>query len=311
MISAVKTILSTISKLYRLGVPAYVLSFGESLGDNLLLTILAKELHKKHQKKTWIKCDYPQLYQHNPFVAVIPYNTLLSTTLLNLMGAKIIPLKYTAYDPLTDQNKIPEKHIVLKMADTIGLNGAIENKPDFYLTGDESEKGIISKKQIAITVSNTSAKIPVKNKEWFDERYQEIVDRFRAEYDFVQIGAHNDYALKNVTDLRGKTTLRESAAILKNSVLLIAYAGFTMHLARAVDCRSVIVYGGRETPAQTGYNSFRNIYSAVHCSPCWLNNRCNYNRMCMTEISVEMVISEVLKELESINTPLPVDTLCN
>ncbi|WP_158288312.1 glycosyltransferase family 9 protein [Mucilaginibacter psychrotolerans] len=244
-------------------------------------------------------------------MAVIPYDTLLSTTLLNLIGAKIIPLKYTYYDPVTDQNKIPEKHIVLKMADMIGLNGAIENKPDFYLTAEESKKGMISKKQIAIAVSNTSAKTPVKNKEWIDERYQEIVDRFRAEYDFVQIGAHNDYPLNNVTDLRGKTTLRESAAILKNSVLLIAYAGFTMHLARAVDCRSVIVYGGRETPAQTGYNSFCNIYSAVHCSPCWLNNLCGYGRMCMTQISTDMAISEILKELENSSKPVPVDILYN
>ena len=51
--------------------------------------------------------------------------------------------------------------------------------------------------------------------------------------------------LKGALDLRGKTGLREAAAILSNSLVFIGQVGFLMHLARAVDCRSVIVYGGQ------------------------------------------------------------------
>ena len=45
------------------------------------------------------------------------------------------------------------------------------------------------------------------------------------------------------------------------SLAFVGQVGFLMHLARAVDCRAVIVYGGRETPAQSGYPCNENLYS--------------------------------------------------
>ena len=312
LINSAKTILSTLYKFGKCGIPSHILLFGESLGDNLLLGILAKELHKRGYKNIWIKCDCPYLYTNNPYIqSIIPFDTLLSTHLLNLFRVKTINPIYTEYQEAIDQNLIPEKHIILKMADVVGIKGELVNKPPFILTPDEVVKGIYSKKQIVISTSNSGAKIPTLNKKWPTERYQQVVDRFYMEYDFIQLGTSNDEPLKNAIDLRSKTTIRESAAILKNSVLMIAYAGFLMHLARAVDCRSVIIYGGREKPEQTGYSGFCNIYSNVECSPCWLNNLCDYNRKCMTLISTDMVINEILKELQLDAKPIIVDVLNN
>ena len=52
-----------------------------------------------------------------------------------------------------------------------------------------------------------------------------------------------------------------------------------MHMARAVDCPSVIVYGGRLRPDQIGYICNENLYNAVECSPCWLDTRCDFGRV--------------------------------
>jgi len=312
VIIAIKTIFSTLYKLVKTGVPAYVLLFGESLGDNLLLTILAREVYTRSNKKVWIKCNYPDLFANNPHISlVMPFNTLLSTYLMRLFGIKTLVLKYSDYNPLTDQDTIPEKHIVLKMADQLNLNGPITIKPDFILTSAEIEKGRYFNKQIAINISNNSAKVPVKNKEWLNERYQDVVNKFNNEYKFIQLGSVSDHLLNNVTDLRGKTSIRESAAILKNAALLISYAGFTMHLARAVECRAVIIYGGRETPAQTGYSAFKNLYSPLPCSPCWLLNKCDYNRMCLSAITSNAAIEAVSYELTKFGEPLYVDIINN
>jgi hypothetical protein len=312
VIVAIRTILSTINKLIKAGVPAYVLLFGESLGDNLLLTVLAREVYNRTNKKVWIRCNHPDLFAYNPHISLaMPFNTLLSTYLMELFGIKTVVLKYSDYNPLSDQDTIPEKHIVLKMADQLNLNGPITIKPDLILTSAEIEKGRYFNKQIAINISNNSAKVPVKNKEWLNDRYQELVNKFSYEYKFIQLGAVSDHLLDNVTDLRGKTSIRETAAILKNAALLISYAGFTMHLARAVDCRAVIIYGGRETPAQTGYSAFNNLYSLVPCSPCWLLNKCDYNRMCLSAITSDDAIEAVTKELSKTSEPLPVDIINN
>jgi hypothetical protein len=312
VIVAIRTILSTLNKLIKAGVPAYVLLFGESLGDNLLLTILAREVYTRSNKKVWIKCNHPDLFAYNPHISLaMPFNTLLSTYLMELFGIKTVVLKYSDYNPLSDQDTIPEKHIVLKMADQLNLNGPITIKPDLILTSAEIEKGRYFNKQIAINISNNSAKVPVKNKEWLNERYQDVVNKFNNEYNFIQLGSVSDHLLNNVTDLRGKTSIRESAAILKNAALLISYAGFTMHLARAVDCRAVIIYGGREMPEQTGYSCFSNLYSHVPCSPCWLLNECEYNRMCLSTITSESAIEAVTKELSNTSEPLYIDVINN
>jgi ADP-heptose:LPS heptosyltransferase len=108
--------------------------------------------------------------------------------------------------------------------------------------------------------------------------------------------------------LRGKTTIRESAAILSNSMVFVGLVGFLMHLARAVECRSVIVYGGREAPWQSGYSSNENLYTPMHCSPCWLWNRCDYDRECMNLISVEDVTAATERQVARAGQPLVVDS---
>jgi ADP-heptose:LPS heptosyltransferase len=151
----------------------------------------------------------------------------------------------------------------------------------------------------------------MRNKEWIMERYQQIVDKFCPDYQFIQLGTANDGPLNHVYDLRGKTSVRDTASILKSSVLMISHVGFMMHLARSVDCPSVIIYGGREKPEQSGYSCFENIYSDIECSPCWFQNKCDYKNKCMTAISAEIVEQAVLNQLRQTGKPLSVDVLYN
>jgi hypothetical protein len=304
--------MSTLRKFYRHGVPSYILSFGESLGDNLLLGTLAKELYERGCKNIWIRCDYPILFENNPYVKlVLPYHTLLSGSALNAFRVKRVSPRYTVYNPETDQDEIPDKHIILKMADALQLRGRINNKPIFNLNEREKAEGQLANQQIVITTSGTGALFPMKNKEWSVEKYQQVVNRFRIDFTFIQLGSANDEALEHVVDLRGKTDVRKSAAILSNSLLMISHVGFMMHLARAVDCRSVIVYGGREKPVQSGYSCFENIYSDVKCSPCWLHNKCDYNKICMEMISAKLVENAIRNQLQMAGKPLDIETLYN
>lgn len=306
----IDTIISTLKKIFKYGVPSHILSFGDSLGDNLLLTTLARELNVRGYKNVWVKCDHSFLFENNPDVKlVLPYKTLLSTPILKLLKVKTVFPRYTVYREDIDRDIIPEKHIILKMADSLNLAGGIANKPYFFLSDSEVEKGAYAKKTIIITTSTSGALKPMKNKEWYAERYQEVVDKLYPKYQFIQLGTANDYPLNNVTDLRGKTTVRETTALLKNAALLVTHVGFMMHLARAVDCRSVIVYGGRERPDQSGYTCFENIYSAVECSPCWLHNTCPYNKKCMEIISADMVDDAIINQLQLVDEPLLAESL--
>ncbi|OOQ58076.1 glycosyltransferase family 9 protein [Mucilaginibacter pedocola] len=312
MFTQIRTIAFTLKQLISFGIPSHILYFGDSLGDNLLLTTLAANLHHQGYKNVWVKCNHRFLFEGCPHIKlVLPFGTLLSTPILALFKVRTVLPQYTTYNPQTDRDDVPEKHIILKMADALPLNGTIKNKPVLILSDEEIAKGALAKNHVVITCSTSGAVVPMGNKEWITERYQQVVNTLHRQYKFIQLGTANDPKLDNVTDMRGKLSVRESAAVLKNSQLVITHVGFMMHLARAVDSRAVIIYGGRETPSQSGYGCFRNIYNAVPCSPCWLHNKCDFEKRCMTEITPEMVTDAALKELDLYGTPLPVDELLN
>lgn len=312
MSNHIKTLFGTLVRIFKYGIPSHIIAFGDALGDNLLLTVLTRELYDRGFKNVWIKSDRSELFEHNPHIKLIlPFNTLLSGTMLKMCRTKIVYPKYTVYHKETDMDEMPEKHIVLKMADYLQLHGRIQVKPVLSLTPDERRAAEWAKNKIVITTSATAALFPMGNKEWSVEKYQEVVNFFRDKYEFIQVGALTDAPLFGVTDMRGKTTIRQTAAILSNAALLVSHVGFIMHLARAVDCRAVILYGGRERPDQSGYSCFENIYSAIECAPCWLHNTCPHDKKCMQLIVASTVTDTIVKQVNLTGTSLSIDILVN
>jgi ADP-heptose:LPS heptosyltransferase len=145
-------------------------------------------------------------------------------------------------------------------------------------------------------------------KEWFPERFQEVVSALRHKYNFVQIGLKSDPPLDGVLDMRGKTSLRQAAAIMSGSWVFVGLVGLLMHLARAVDCRSVIIFGGREAPNQSGYSCNENLFAELACSPCWRWSRCAHDRECMKMITADRVIEGIERQVSRQGQSLPVDT---
>lgn len=305
-----KTIYKTVVYFLKKGIPSHILYFGDSLGDNLLITILARELNNRGYKNVWVKSDHLLLFENNKDLKlVLSYKAVLSTTILKLLNVKMVQLKYTTYIPIEDRDIAPDKHIILKFMECVGLKGSIINQPIINLTDLEKEFGKFGSLQISVCTSSITATVPMKNKEWYTNRYQEIINLLSDTYTFVQIGSKNDAPLRNVIDMRGKTTVRETASILYHSTLLVSHEGFLMHLARAVNCKSVIIYGGRISPQQIGYSCNSNIYQKEECSPCWRNNTCEYDKICMQNISTNRVLKEIELQLSAGKQDLEIDIL--
>jgi ADP-heptose:LPS heptosyltransferase len=146
---------------------------------------------------------------------------------------------------------------------------------------------------------------PMVNKLWPHDRFQ-IADALSRDFDLVQVGMPSDQPISGAIDVRGNT-IRETAAIFSASVLFVGLATGLMRLARAVDCRSVIIYGGREDPSQTGYSANENLSWKGSCSPCWLDNECEFERRCMSEVGAEQVIAAARRQGTLFGTALPVE----
>jgi hypothetical protein len=305
-----KLLPSAVTLLARHGRPVrFFNAVGAGIGDDLLLTAVFRELQRRGRDSFWVRTTRPELYRHNPDVSVVVPPLERFDRLVKRVGTRVVYPWYTSYHPAFDRDDpTPEQHLISIMCQKAGITGTITLRPYLHLTAEEKARGPRAPRQVAIMSSGLDAKHAMRNKNWSLAKYQGVVSALRDRYDFVQVGSRNDPPLDGVLDLRGQTSLRETAAVLHRSLAFVGQVGFLMHLARAVDCRAVIVYGGRETPAQSGYRCNENLYSAVHCSPCWRLNTCPYDRMCLERIEVRHVIDALERQVERTGTTLEVDT---
>jgi len=286
--------------------PLRMIHFGNSPGDDLLCTVVAHELKRRDGRQWAVMSDHPELFQLNPDVeAVIPVSEALFGA-IQAMGGGALKVGY----PVTVQDYqgavAPTRHIAAHLCESAGISGTIDLMPRITLSAEELGYGRLSAPQIAI-MSAGSSRIPIPNKEWVPGRFQAVVDALRGRYVFVQLGSERDPKLEGAVDLRGRTTLRQAAAVIANSLTFVGLVGFLMHLARAVERRSVIVYGGREAPWQSGYTGNINLTGEVPCAPCWYLSKCVLQHQCMTDISVESVVAGILQAVARREERLPVD----
>ena len=282
-----------LSLVRRYGRPAAIMYFGESPGDDLLATAVVRQWHRTHGSRAAYLTRYPELFTGNDDVAfTAAYEPLLAGA-FQLLGVPRIRLAYHTYDAAADRTVGPPGvHLINLMCESANLPGLVDPAPVFYFADGERPARAASPR-IVVQSSVMAARFPNRNKEWFPERMQQVVDALSSQADIVQIGAASDPPFSGVTDLRGRTSVRESAAILSAAWAFVGLIGFPMHLARAVGTPSVIVFGGREHPSEDGYPANRNLFTEMHCSPCWFVNHCPYDRECMRRITAEQVIAAV------------------
>ena len=285
-----------------------MLRYGRSPGDSLLCTALLHELRARGRGPLWMQTDHPALFEGSPDVdLVVPYKKA-PRRLVRLSGGKTVYPDYAPYDAATNRSAPPDGHVIAAMARQVGLKGEIALRPYLRLTQEEREQALGAPGQIAVQSTGLGARMPMKNKEWGVERFGEVVARLRKDHPVVQVGLPSDPLLEGALDRRG-APVRATAAILSRSACFVGLVGFLMHLARAVDCRAVVVYGGREAPWQSGYSANENLYEAVPCAPCWLWNRCEHQRRCLAAVTPANVVDAVERQLLRTGDPLPEDTV--
>lgn len=154
-----------------------------------------------------------------------------------------------------------------------------------------------------------------ETKLWLNDRCAELADRLVDELgvDIVFTGGAADRAIihdirrmmrQPSADLSGRTTLKELAALYRQSALLVTTDTGPMHLAAAVDTPVVALFGPtapwRTGPYGTGHRVIRTVSG---CGPCF-KRQCDIHQCrCMTGITVTRVAEAVKQTLFSRRMP--------
>jgi hypothetical protein len=287
--------------------PRFLLQYEGGIGDSLLCSAICRELRRRGERGLWLATRHGELFRNSPDVDCVVEPAGRVDSYVRLMGGKRVHPSYARYDPETDRHVYQPGHQIAVMCAAAGIKGPVTLRPYLHLTEVERAAERWAQGSIVIQSSGAAARYAIPNKEWFPERFASVAAELSRRFPVVQIGSASDPLLPGVRDLRGKTTLRQSASILSHARVFVGLEGLLMHLARAVECRSVIVYGGHSNPAQLGYPANCNLFTAVPCAPCGQRSACGRDRECMRAISPTEVLAGVESQLERHGTALPAD----
>ena len=148
-----------------------------------------------------------------------------------------------------------------------------------YLTEEENEeakKFLSSFPRDVILIHPCAGKVNydpkrklTPNKDWFADYWKKLVSMLTKEFDVVQVGGPNEEPITGVTTyLMGATNIRQTMALVKNSLSFIAVDSFIGHVGPAVG-RSGVVLFGRSNPYIFGHDLNVNIWIEGSCE---LNN---------------------------------------
>lgn len=202
-----------------------------------------------------------------------------------------------------------------------------ERQPKIYLTADDRRRArehlrtrdLSPARMIAMHVGGKGFN---GRKRWAPDRFaqvaRELVERFDAHV--VLIGGNEDVERseevaamvpRNITVLAGKTSLKESSALIEMATLFVGNDSCPLHIAAFVGTPAVGIFGPSNykqfTPISARRYRQRIIHSTVACSPCIhfignnspvVPNTC-YTYACLNAISVEQVTQaavELLRE---------------
>lgn len=145
-----------------------------------------------------------------------------------------------------------------------------------------------------------------QTKNWSINGWEQVVRVLKSHGVTVyQIGVRGEEAIPLADQkFMGGLTFHQTAALIKNARLHLDTEGGMVHLARAFDTPSLVIFG--PTPVSFfGYKENFNI-STQACEPCcWTNSDWMYkcpkgyeNPICMSSIEPQTIISEIQKQLQ-------------
>ncbi len=183
-------------------------------------------------------------------------------------------------------------------------NQEISEYRDFFMNTN-----ILTPGRRVITITPGAA---FEKKRWDKEKFAKVAALVVSQFDvnIVISGNSKEYDLAEeiriminndrVFNLAGKITFRQLAYILSQSSLLITNDTGTMHLASAMKCPVVAIFGPGN-PLRYGPIGTKNfvLHTKRTCFPCKVESKCKKGFVCMEDVSVEDVMMAVSMILQA------------
>ncbi|MFT5822554.1 MAG: ADP-heptose:LPS heptosyltransferase [Crocinitomix sp.] len=276
------------------------------LGDGIIMTIVLKELRRKEPDAKIIvrgKKRFQGLYLNNPSIdkfTILDWRTIPFDFFRVVF--KFDKSIYLDGDPDSTVFRA-DRHIHTRkiMAQQLGIE-LRDRSAEVIIVQEEDQwaKEKLSQYESPVIIQITSRSS--SNQNWPIENWNELIKKM-PHINFIQIGIENEDVVKGAINFLGKTTIRESMALLKNAPTFISVDSFINNASNAFNTFGVVLFGP-SSPKNWGYVKNTNLYQKTSCSPCMTvlgGNVCPYGSECMQNISVDHVKTALDSILSGLN----------
>ncbi len=277
----------------------YIKTWG-GIGDIVLGTPIFQELKKINpESKIIVVCvekrHFPIL-QNNPFIDVLC--NLSFRGYYYLAMEYFGKIKFYNMDYLRLGSSLLYKKKASEIIAEIFNIQLSDTKLQIFLTPLEESIAQNTLKEIKNPVILQITGACSENKNWRVENWSELV-KSTPEYTFIQLGSAKEPLVEGTIDLRGKTTTRESMALVKYALGFAGIDSFMAHVTNAFDVPGIVLFGPSVIEVW-GHKNNLNIRKNLPCSPCidiLHGVKCPYNHPCMTHITVKEVQEAIYKHI--------------
>lgn len=283
------------------------------LGDVLLHTPLFKKFFEKNKKK--INCFVENetefnLLLNNPYINLFLIDHDSIRNEMKIFNSSLTEEEHVSFLEKNDSINFYTKHyfnlkpsFFWKKKSHIIIGEIynfknIDSLPQIFLKDEEIKSGkekISNYKNIKICICPSSN---IRIKEWKYYKWEKIIKLY-PNIHFFQLGNCDDYKLKGALDFTN-LKLRDQISILNSSDFYIGVDSFWQHAAKALNKKSIILFGPSNSEIW-GYDDNVNIIGKADCSPCidWKIMECPYGKICMNDIQISNIKKSIDVFLEN------------
>lgn len=259
-----------------------------ALGDALFLTTLAREVKKRNPRAhIHVITGLPMIFDRNPDVDKVSREPNEKTP-----GLGRFLVRY--------EHKFPwqGKHLLEHCKEVVDIRDEIEHRTYIFPSAEDHQwaEDLVREIGEAPILINRVAGPRTDKKNWPNEYWEKLVPELLKIAPVVEIGTQYPSPLPKdprFTDLVKKTSLHQTAALMKRSRLLICPVTGTLHLAAAYDLPTLCILGGSEPAYATAYPNTHYIENRPPCADCYEQGPCGFEFRCLTGITVKEVIISI------------------
>jgi len=141
-------------------------------------------------------------------------------------------------------------------------------------------------------------------KHWVEARWPVLAEQIMAQRGIpvMMLGGPADVAAAarihaangEIINLVGKSSLTQTAAVIKQSALLVGVDTGLTHMGIAFDVPTLALFGSTCPYTETTHDNARVLYHKMSCSPCRRNPSCDDDFTCMKKLTIEEIMANVV-----------------